>query len=70
MHDATRAYLAGFLDGDGSIIFQLVRRKDYVYGVSDPARACASTRAHATERVWSGSSSSLVADTFAIEQAQ
>jgi len=26
MHDAIRAYIAGFLDGDGSIIFQLVRR--------------------------------------------
>ena len=34
MHDATRAYLAGFLDGDGSIMFQLVRRHDYVYGYS------------------------------------
>src|SRR5579859_6603445 len=32
MHNATRAYIAGFLDGDGSIIFQLVRRHDYVYG--------------------------------------
>ncbi len=30
VHDATRAYIAGFLDGDGSIIFQLVRRHDYV----------------------------------------
>jgi hypothetical protein len=26
------AYIAGFLDGDGSIFFQLVRRKDYHYG--------------------------------------
>ena len=25
------AYLAGFLDGDGSIIVQLVPRKDYTY---------------------------------------
>ena len=32
MDDVTRAYIAGFLDGDGSIIFQLVRRRDYVYG--------------------------------------
>ncbi len=31
--DATLlAYIAGFLDGDGSIFFQLVRRKDYIYG--------------------------------------
>jgi intein-encoded DNA endonuclease-like protein len=26
---ATLAYVAGFLDGDGSIFFQIVRRKDY-----------------------------------------
>jgi LAGLIDADG endonuclease len=26
------AYIAGFLDGDGSIFFQLVRRKDYCFG--------------------------------------
>src|SRR5271154_4900136 len=31
--DATvLAYIAGFLDGDGSIFFQLVRRKDYCFG--------------------------------------
>jgi hypothetical protein len=40
MHDATRAYIAGFLDGDGSIIFQLVRRLDYVYGFQIRASAC------------------------------
>ena len=34
------------------------------------ARAYASTRAHVTEQVWSGSNSSLVADIFAIEQAR
>ena len=28
----TKAYIAGFLDGDGCIMFQLIRRKDYVYG--------------------------------------
>jgi intein-encoded DNA endonuclease-like protein len=28
----TKSYISGFLDGDGSIIFQLVRRKDYRYG--------------------------------------
>jgi len=27
-----KAYIAGFLDGDGCIMFQLVRRKDYVLG--------------------------------------
>ena len=26
------AYIAGFLDGDGSIFFQLVRKKDYCLG--------------------------------------
>lgn len=32
MDSTAIAYIAGFLDGDGSIFFQLVRRKDYVYG--------------------------------------
>jgi len=27
-----KAYIAGFLDGDGCIMFQLIRRKDYRYG--------------------------------------
>ena len=27
-----KSYIAGFLDGDGCIMFQLVRRKDYVFG--------------------------------------
>ncbi len=40
MYDATRAYLAGFLDGDGSIIFQLARRYDYVYGFQIRASVC------------------------------
>jgi len=40
MHDATRAYIAGFLDGDGSIIFQLVRRRDYIYGYQIRASVC------------------------------
>ncbi len=26
------AYIAGFLDGDGSIVLQLKPRRDYVYG--------------------------------------
>jgi len=30
--EKTRAYIAGFLDGDGSIFLQLIRRKDYVFG--------------------------------------
>ena len=31
--DATiLAYVAGFLDGDGSVFFQLVRRNDYLFG--------------------------------------
>ena len=32
MDAAVLAYIAGFLDGDGSIFFQLVRRKDYCFG--------------------------------------
>ena len=28
----TKAYISGFLDGDGCVMFQLVRRKDYRYG--------------------------------------
>lgn len=32
LSDIDKAYIAGFLDGDGCVMFQLVRRKDYVYG--------------------------------------
>ena len=32
MDQTTSAYIGGFLDGDGSIFFQIVKRKDYVYG--------------------------------------
>ena len=32
MHDEVAAYIAGFLDGDGSIMAQLVYRKDYTLG--------------------------------------
>lgn len=32
MQDTRKAYIAGFLDGDGSIMAQLVRRKDYKLG--------------------------------------
>lgn len=32
LSEIDRAYIAGFLDGDGCVMFQLVRRKDYVYG--------------------------------------
>lgn len=32
MSEELKAYIAGFLDGDGCIMAQLVRRKDYVYG--------------------------------------
>lgn len=32
MIDEVAAYIAGFLDGDGSIMAQLVRRKDYKLG--------------------------------------
>lgn len=32
MDSTILAYIAGFLDGDGSIFFQLVKRKGYIYG--------------------------------------
>src|SRR5438067_6480701 len=32
MNDVQAAYVAGFLDGDGSVHFQLVRQKEYRYG--------------------------------------
>ena len=32
MSNEEKAYVAGFLDGDGCIMTQLVRRKDYIYG--------------------------------------
>lgn len=32
LSNTDKAYIAGFLDGDGCVMFQLVRRKDYVYG--------------------------------------
>lgn len=32
MVEKTKAYIAGFLDGDGSIFLQLIRRKDYKLG--------------------------------------
>jgi hypothetical protein len=40
MQDTIRAYIAGFLDGDGSIHFQLVRRRDYVFGYQIRASVC------------------------------
>ena len=32
MNVSTASYVAGFLDGDGSIHFQLVRQKEYRFG--------------------------------------
>ena len=32
MSEKLYAYIAGFLDGDGCIMAQLIRRKDYIYG--------------------------------------
>ena len=40
MNETTKAYIAGFLDGDGSIFFQLVRRRGYVYGYQIRASIC------------------------------
>ena len=40
MNEETKAYIAGFLDGDGSIMFQLVGRKGYIYGYQIRASVC------------------------------
>ena len=40
MEETTRAYIAGFLDGDGSIMFQLIERKGYIYGYQIRASIC------------------------------
>jgi hypothetical protein len=32
MEPTILAYIAGFLDGDGSVFFQLIRKSDYCYG--------------------------------------
>lgn len=32
LSEVEKAYIAGFLDGDGCVMFQFIRRKDYVYG--------------------------------------
>jgi hypothetical protein len=40
MTDLECAYIAGFLDGDGSIIFQIVRRRDYRLGFQIRASVC------------------------------
>jgi len=40
MDETTKAYIAGFLDGDGSIMFQLVERKGYIYGYQIRASVC------------------------------
>ena len=40
MEESTKAYIAGFLDGDGSIMFQLIERKGYIYGYQIRASIC------------------------------
>jgi hypothetical protein len=40
MREETKAYIAGFLDGDGSIMFQLIERKGYIYGYQIRASVC------------------------------
>ena len=40
MEETTKAYIAGFLDGDGSIMFQLIERKGYIYGYQIRASIC------------------------------
>ena len=38
--ETTKADIAGFLDGDGSIMLQLVHRKDYKFGYQIRASVC------------------------------
>ena len=40
MEETLRAYIAGFLDGDGSIYFQLIPRPQNVYGYEIRASVC------------------------------
>ena len=40
MEETTKAYIAGFLDGDGSIMFQLIERRGYIYGYQIRASIC------------------------------
>jgi len=40
----TLAYIAGLLDGDGSVFFQLIRKIDYRFGISDQILDCRLTR--------------------------
>jgi hypothetical protein len=40
MTESTKAYIAGFLDGDGSIMFQLIERKGYIYGYQIRGSVC------------------------------
>ena len=48
MNEATAAYIAGFLDGDGSIHLQLVRQRQYRYGFY--VRVSVSFHQHTTGR--------------------
>lgn len=40
MEEVLRAYIAGFLDGDGSVYFQLIPRPQNVYGYEIRASVC------------------------------
>ncbi|HQJ16051.1 MAG TPA: LAGLIDADG family homing endonuclease [Candidatus Omnitrophota bacterium] len=40
MQETTKAYIAGFLDGDGSIMFQLIERKGYIYKYQIRSSVC------------------------------
>lgn len=40
MEETARAYIAGFLDGDGSIYFQLIPRPENVYGYEIRVSVC------------------------------
>ena len=48
-----KAYIAGFLDGDGCVMFQFIRRKDYVNGYQVRASVVFFQKEkHLTELTW------------------
>ena len=50
------SYVAGFLDGDGSIHFQLVRQREYRFGFYIRASVSFSQSKLGKSQVWSDSS--------------
>ena len=53
MNASDASYVAGFLDGDGSIHFQLVRQKEYRFGFYIRASISFSQSHFSSTRAWS-----------------